>query len=251
MIGGVPRALLVMASHPLFAAGIAEHSMYRRDPWERLAGSIESFYAIVFGSRSDAEAAANRVYRKHAAVCGRTSENAGPFPAGTHYAALEPGLLLWVYAAIIDTGLVMYRTYVGPLTTVEEETVYAEMKIVGRLFGIPSDLIPDTLGELRSQARERLESPEITVTEAARAIARDILHPPLPPKLRPVSSAVQVVTVGVLPPKLRYQYGLRWGTGTRALYRASVRFSGVLDAALRRSCVENPRLARAYALALG
>ena len=35
MLGG-GRALLMQVAHPLVAAGVAEHSGYREDPWKRL-----------------------------------------------------------------------------------------------------------------------------------------------------------------------------------------------------------------------
>lgn len=38
------------------------------------------------------------------------------YPAGTPYAADDPELLLWVLFTLVDSALVVYRRYVGPLT---------------------------------------------------------------------------------------------------------------------------------------
>ena len=60
-------------------------------------------------------------------------------------------------------------------------------------------------------ARRRGASPELVVTPQARALAIDIvLRPPVPLHLRPVLELVNQITVGLLPPRVREQYGFSW-----------------------------------------
>ena len=40
LLGAGPRALLLQLAHPAVAAGVADHSDFRADPWRRLAGTL-------------------------------------------------------------------------------------------------------------------------------------------------------------------------------------------------------------------
>jgi len=108
LLGG-GRALLMQVAHPLVAAGVAEHSDFQRDPLARLNRTMELSLALTFGSREEVRAAARQINRTHERV------------SGIGYQALDPELLLWVHATLIDSALLSYRTFVGPLTTAEAE----------------------------------------------------------------------------------------------------------------------------------
>ena len=43
LLGAGPRALLLQLAHPAVAAGVADHSDFRADPWRRLAGTLRSY----------------------------------------------------------------------------------------------------------------------------------------------------------------------------------------------------------------
>src|SRR4051812_33210700 len=73
MLGG-GRALLLQVAHPLVAAGVAEHSGYREDPWKRLEGTMRAVWAVVFGRRAEADRAAARVRAMHKTVSGVLTE---------------------------------------------------------------------------------------------------------------------------------------------------------------------------------
>ena len=49
-------------------------------------------------------------------VRGTLREPAGRFPAGTPWRADDPELLLWIIATLVDSNLLVYQRYVGPLT---------------------------------------------------------------------------------------------------------------------------------------
>jgi uncharacterized protein (DUF2236 family) len=207
MLGG-PRALLMQLAHPLVAAGVAEHSGFPRDAWARLWRTMESMLAVSFGDTEQAREAVRGVGAVHRRVHGRSAD-------GRPYDALDPALLLWVHATIVDTGLVVYERYVGQLRPAERGRYYREMKRQAVLFQVPRAMLPTSLPEFRRYVRETVRSLE--VSEAARRLAPDILRPPLPLPLRPVSALFGFVTTGLLPPALRRGYGLRW---TRADQRA-------------------------------
>ena len=107
MLGG-GRALLLQVAHPLVAAGVAEHSGYRENPVERLEGTMNAVWAIVFGTRAQADRAARRVRVMHERVHGSLPEAMGRYPAGTRTRRWDPELLLWVHATLVDTALLVH-----------------------------------------------------------------------------------------------------------------------------------------------
>ncbi|HXU84971.1 MAG TPA: oxygenase MpaB family protein, partial [Verrucomicrobiae bacterium] len=52
LLGAGPRALLLQLAHPQVAAGVADHSDFRGDPWARLDGTLRSYLRIVYGTRT-------------------------------------------------------------------------------------------------------------------------------------------------------------------------------------------------------
>ena len=209
MLGG-GRALLLQVAHPLVAAGVAEHSGFREDPWKRLEGTMRTVWAVVFGSRAQADRAAARVRAMHGKVHGTLPAPMGSFPAGTRYSALDPQLLLWVHTTLVDSALLVHSQWVRRLSEPEQRAYYEDMKTCARLFGTPPEVIPATLGDFRDYVEEMLEGDELCVTETAREIASAVLHPPLPLVLRPAMEAVKVVTASLMPQRLRSEYGLAW-----------------------------------------
>jgi uncharacterized protein (DUF2236 family) len=224
LLGG-GRALLLQVAHPLVAAGVAAHSDYRENPWRRLEQTMSTVWSVVYGTRSEADAAVARVRAVHERVHGRIAGPMGPFAEGTRYSALDPELLLWVHATLIDTALLVYRSWIGPLSNAEQRAYYEEMKTMALLFGTPEELIPSTLDDFRIYMRERLASDRISVTETALQIAATVLDPPLPLPLRPAIKALALVTVGMLPPRLRADYGFPWNRSRAALVGASRRWT--------------------------
>lgn len=208
-LGGGPAVLLQLA-HPLVAAGIAEHSDYRRHFWRRFIHTLQALYLIVYGSKAEADEAAATVRAVHAHVKGWTSRPLGPFPAGTRYSAADPELMLWVHATLVESSLAVQHRLLGRLTAAEAESYYREMAVVARIFGVPKPVIPDTLSDFRAYMSAQLAGPEICVTEPAREVAAVILEAPLPAPLRLVVPAHRLASAGLLPARLRAEYGLRW-----------------------------------------
>jgi uncharacterized protein (DUF2236 family) len=220
MLGG-GRALLMQAAQPLAAAGIAAHSDYRENPWARLERTMIAVWTVVYGTRADADRVGRRVRAMHAKVRGRIAEPMGPYPAGTRYDARDPQLLMWVHATLVDTALLMYERYVGPLADADKDAYYEDMKTLARVFGTPDEVVPLDYAAFRDYMRERLSSEEICITDTARQIAWTVRHPPLPLPLRPAFELLNQVTVGLLPPRLREEYGFSWDPARGALLRGS------------------------------
>jgi uncharacterized protein (DUF2236 family) len=220
LLGG-GRALILQVAHPLVAAGVAEFSDYREDPWGRLYRTLDLTTRIVFGDSETAAEASERLRRIHTRVRGETREAGGRFPAGTAYEASDPELLMWVHATLVDTSLLVYERYVGRLTIAERRRYYDEQKLLGEAFGVPLESQPEDLSSFNEYFDGMLESDSIAVTDALRDVADATLHPEVPLVARPFIEAVNLATVGMLPERLRAELGLEWGPNRERLLGAS------------------------------
>jgi len=211
LLGGGPAVLLQVA-HPLVAAGVFDHSDVRRDLWRRLVHTLRALYLITFGTKEEADRAAELVQAVHAHVYGSTRTQLGRFQPGTPYSASDPELMLWVHATLVQASLTAYGRFVHPLSREDQERYYQDMALVARLFGTPPSVIPRSLADFREYFAAQLSGETIAVTAPAKEVAAVILEARLPAPLRLFVPAHRLSTAGLLPPRLRDQYGLRWST---------------------------------------
>jgi uncharacterized protein (DUF2236 family) len=203
-----PRALLMQAAHPLAVSGLLAHTTAGDDPYERLARTAQVMGTIGFGERADAKRVTRTVRAMHKRVNGTLREAVGPYPAGTPYRADDPELLLWVLFTLVDSGLVVYRTYVGSLTREDEAGYWKDYRVVGRLFGLRADDMPRSLADLDDYRRSMLDGDRLFVTDWARERARAIvLEPPVPWIAQPLLETVNFITIALLPDRIRREYG--------------------------------------------
>ena len=206
-----PRALLMQATHPVAFEGFFAHTGAMDAPYERLARTAKVMDTIAFGSRADADRATRRVRAMHRRVRGELAQPAGRFPAGTPFAADDPELLLWVLATLVDSALVVYDRYVASLSMAERDAYWQDYRVVGGLFGLRDHEMPADIHAFDAYMARMIEGDDLCVTSAARDLAIDIvMHPPVPLIRRPVLELVNFITVGLLPSRLRRQYGLYW-----------------------------------------
>src|SRR5215216_1305280 len=125
---GAGRALLMQVADPRVAAAVLEHSRFRSDPIGRLCDTLSVSFKYLFGDAEQARAAVQAVNQRHARVHGTLAHAIGPYPAGAAYDALDPELLLWVYASSVDSWLVSYERFVGPLSQAQREAYWAEAR---------------------------------------------------------------------------------------------------------------------------
>jgi len=203
-----PRALLMQAAHPLAVAGLLAHSDSLEDPYIRLARTAEVMNLIAFGPKRDADRVTRRVRAMHQSVSGRLPDAVGRYPAGTPYRADDPRLLLWILYTLVDSAIVLYRTYVGRLGPGELSALWEDYKIVGRLFGLQPPEMPVTFAELEDYGQTMITGDELAVGDWARRRAREIvLEPPVPNLARPLVETVNFITIALLPDRIRSEYG--------------------------------------------
>ena len=203
VLAGGTCALLMQVAHPAVAAGVAAHSDFRADPFARLRRTLGASWAITFGDGQRAERAIRRINAIHGAVRGVIPET------GIPYSALDPTLLLWVHATLVDTALRIHDLFVAPLSATQMNAYYREAAPVAALLGVPDGLIPETLADMRSWMAGLIASGEVRVSPTARSLASAILYPTrLPPRF--VWDASHLVSISVLPAELRRQYRIPW-----------------------------------------
>jgi uncharacterized protein (DUF2236 family) len=205
-----PRALLMQAAHPVAFAGFFAHTGALDEPYERLNRTAQIVQLVVYGPRRDAERATRRVRAMHKRVRGELTEPAGRFPAGTPYAADDPALLLWILATLVDSGLLVYQRYVHGLTRAERNAYWRDYRVFGRYFGLAEHEMPETIEDFEGYVGDVVRR-DLEVTPEARDLAVQIvMRPPVPLHLRPLLEAANFVTVGLLPRRIRQQYGFGW-----------------------------------------
>jgi uncharacterized protein (DUF2236 family) len=177
--------------------------------------------AIVFGRPEQVREAAAAVNRVHARV------------VGPGYSALEPALLAWVLATLIDTTLMMHERFVRPLDPVMAEAYYQDMKLAGGLLAMPVDALPADLAGFRAYVEGMLATLEVSAT--GRELAAALF--PTTSASAPLMLLLRELSAGLLPPRLRGQFGLGWGIGREggleAVAGLSRRFWPLLPARLR------------------
>ena len=205
------RALLVMAAHPVAFAGFFAHTGALEDPYARLERTATVMNAIAFGTRSRADRLTAHVRAMHRRVRGELAEAAGPFPAGTPYRGDDPEHLLWILGALAESAMLVYDKYARSLSDAERDALWRDYRVVGRLFGLRQRDMPREVDAFDAYMAERYARPELVVTPQSRELAIEIvLRPPVPLHLRPVLELVNQITVGLLPPQVRRQYGFTW-----------------------------------------
>jgi len=206
VLAGGTCALLMQLAHPAVAAGVAQHSDFRTDPFGRLRRTLASSYGLIFGDARRAEGSVRRINAVHRSIQGTIPETGSP------YQAQEPALLLWVHATLVDTAARVYQRFVAPLSPDEEEAFHREAAAVAPRLGIPPAIIPPTMAGLRAEMARLIESGEVRVTPTARSLAPWVLYPSrFPPRF--VWDAAHLVSISLLPEPIRRGYGICWSDG--------------------------------------
>lgn len=227
LLAAGPRALLMQIAHPLVAEGVEQHSAFRADPWARLRGTLRSYLTIVYGTTAAARAEIRRLNELHRSIGGAVLDADARRGHGPSYSARDPELSLWVHATLVDSTLEAHDAWLGPQSTADRRKFYDETRPIGRAFGIPEALLPRDYEAFATYMSAMLADDDtIYVTPTARAIGRDIVNPPLGPVVPALGWVPPVAyrwtmwpAIGLLPERLRREFGFRWGTRERAVSR--------------------------------
>jgi uncharacterized protein (DUF2236 family) len=213
------RALILGALDPRTYQGFAIHTDTPWRPYARLAHTGDVFETVFFGTRAEADAALGRVHAMHERVEGTLRRAAGAYPRGTHYAALDPELMLWTLAVHADSARAIYEALVRPLSHAECETLWQEYRTLGELFGLDRAATPETEPAFRAYFDRRLEGDELGLSASARQGGLNVaFHLPVPAPLEPAMAIANLLIRGTLPGRARSLYDLNWTTADAAAF---------------------------------
>ena len=222
LLGGT-AALLMQVAHPLVAAGVEQHSDFRRDPLGRLRRTLNTTLAVVFAEPDDARAALRRIDRRHGPVRGTAAD-------GRAYDARDPALLLWVQATLILTSLRLYEAVLGRLEPADREAYWQETRPIAAALGIPEALQPVTIADLERYERVMLAT-GVQPDATSISVARDVLRP-----LRwipdPVYWPTDALASALVPACLRTPFGLRYRLSERLFFAVVVATARIMRAVL-------------------
>jgi uncharacterized protein (DUF2236 family) len=223
---GWGRAILLQLAHPLIAAGVHDHSGFRATTWAavtRLYHTVHAMLALTFGNDEERDRALAGIRQIHQRVNGQLRSGAGRFTAGTRYSAEDPDLVLWVHATLLESVPLAYEQLVGPLTIAERDAYCAEAAPVAIALLARSQEVPRTWAETRAYLDRMYASGDLVVSDDARALARAVLSPAAAGWIAaPATWANRIVTLGLLPPQIRRQYGLGWTRGNQRMFNLLV-----------------------------
>jgi uncharacterized protein (DUF2236 family) len=203
----------MQVAHPLVAAGVDQHSDFRRSPVRRLLRTVDTTLAIVFGERATAQSALKRIGRSHAPVRGQAAD-------GRAYRASHPELMLWVQATLVLTSVRWYEAIMGRLSERERDAYWAEGKFFAGELGVPRELFPATYSDLERYEEAMLRT-AVVPDATARVVAHDVVRPyGWLPEL--AYWPTDALSAALLPVALREAFGYRFGTAERVFYRAVI-----------------------------
>lgn len=200
-IAGV-RALYLQALHPRAVRGVFQNSDFRKDAWGRLLRIADFVGTITYGTTGEAERAGARIRSIHRRLAATDPGT------GERYPVDEPGLLLWVHCAEIDSYLSVARRSGLPLTDAQADAYVDEQRTAARLIGLdPADVPADTA---RLAAYFEKVRPELAGTDESSEVFAFLQALPVPALLRPGAvlwSRVAGPAYAALPPFAHELYG--------------------------------------------
>lgn len=209
-----PRAVLLELAHPAVAAGVAQHSDYRGDPFGRLYRTMKTMTEISFGTEEEMREALKHFQRCHARVKGEISPSPVTEPAlskakghPSSYDARDPQLQFWVLATLIDSVPRAYEKFVAPLTFADKCAYYDDCAQLARLLGISQDVVPPTYAAFSLYMDAMVCSETLRVTQNARDVVGALFAPTLRGRAAQLFS---FASIGMLPARVREEYGFEW-----------------------------------------
>jgi uncharacterized protein (DUF2236 family) len=192
---------------------------------------------LSFGDEALRQRTAARINAIHERVHGRLPEAVGRYAAGAPYDATEPDLLRWVHATLLESMPLAYERFVGPLSPPDWDDFCAESEEAGLRLGMPRAMLFRRASEVKEFLEDGIGNGTVAVGPQARAVARQLLYPPLTDPTRPAAWLNRLVTLGLLPPPVRDAYGFPWSAGRDRSLR-------VVTGAIRRLVKALPPAAR-------
>lgn len=207
-----PWAGAMQNMHPGLGAGVAEHSRFFEERWQRLFRSLYPIGGVVYDGPRAAETA-RRVRAHHDTVKGVDRH-------GRPYHALDPDTFYWAHATFFVLTLLVADRLGPGLDEADKRRLFDEHVRWWRMYGMSMRPVPASWEDFRAYW-ERMAAEVLEDNQPTRDIL-DVRHLDRPPALRcvphrlwraasgPQARLTVWFTVGFLPPAVRRRLGYRW-----------------------------------------
>jgi uncharacterized protein (DUF2236 family) len=208
--------------HPAIGAGVAEHSDFFADPWDRILRSIPQILGVIYDR--EAEALGRRVVHYHRRIKGVDH-------GGRRYNALTPATFWWAHATFQHAVTqIVDRFDHHRLCPDEREGLYLDGVEWYRRYGVSMRPVPPDYPAFRLEWQRYCRDVLEMTPAAERAIdltlhARSQDLPFLPEWTRPLQPTVvtpllRLTAIGGLPDVVRKRFAIPWRLDQEAEYRA-------------------------------
>lgn len=212
--------------HPGIGAGVAEHSAFFDDPFERIRRSVPQIWATIFAPDGEIRGRALRAVHRHIK---------GTDDQGRHYHALDPETFWWAHATFtweIFRSVELFHP--RPLSSAQADQLYGETVTWYRRYGVSERPVPSGYDGFRRTFEARCaDTLEMTpaVSRALTLRREDVtgsplgLPAPLTSLVAPLAvPASELLVLGCLPHSVRARLPFGWGP------REQVQFRGICAA---------------------
>ena len=161
-----PLALMELA-HPIIAYGLQQHSANCHHPAMslRFIDTVRYGYAVMFAPTDEMLRISRFVYVTHHAAVGTIERDSGRhYKQGQTYSALEARALLWVFATMIEYGVMAHELLVRPLSANDKEHHYQFMRRIAPVWGLSPHSLPPSWHEFLNYYRWVINSGQLAVT---------------------------------------------------------------------------------------
>lgn len=229
LFGGSGSALLLQAAMPgIRSQESARHTNLATELGDALQAFLSYISCLTFGSRQERKTLMDLLQRGQ------------PPLKGSDYYSTNPDMQVWVAATLYATSTDFYQRVYGRVNYRTAKKAYAEYTLIMNCLGMPTGAWPETRQAFWTYWDDHIE--KLQVTPDAHKFATDLLNDTsLPRWVQVMKPLLRVLTIEMLPPRIREDYGLKSTASTRGLYRATMGFSVAVYPAF-------PKSMRSYAL---
>lgn len=212
---------LLQLLHPAIGAGVAQHSDFFNDPWDRIIRSIPQIMGVIYDP--DPEAIGRRVRDHHRPISGMDGR-------GRPYRALAPATFWWAHATFqFAAEQVADRFDARRLSPEQREELYLDGVEWYRRYGVSMRPVPPNR---ESFAREwdRHLAEVLEINPAAERAIDMALHqrtmnlkflPAWTRLLQPlvITPVLRLTAIGGLPAPVRHRFSIPWRIDEEVEYR--------------------------------
>lgn len=223
LFAGSGSALLLQAALPdIRSDNEQHHNNLANELGDALQAILGYIACLVFGTRDEKRILLDLLARRQ------------PPLKGSEYYTRRPDVHLWIAATLYATATDFYQRIYGRVNLKTAEKAYGEYSLLCHVLGIPSGTWPENREAFWKYWDERIET--LQVTDHANEFAKDLMYrTEFPRWVQTLKPFLRVVTIEMLPPRIREQYGLESTMGSKGLYRFTMGFSVAVYPALLKS----------------